>query len=265
MHANRQYRGSVQQVVRAVESERVVAEATDVVGGGLGGLRPYYDAAGITIFHGDSREIVPRLGRFALVLTDPPYGIGKESWDDAYPEWASELFFEAADSVCVIPGIWALGKCIADMGEKYQWTIAGHKSAAMSNGRIGLNKWQPAVLGGKVKRIGQDAFDFSQVDDGKLGHSCQKPLEFVAWLVWKLSKEGDVILDPFCGSGTTGRAAKDLGRKAVLIDREERYCEMSAKRMAQECLSLAGGGSVGEQQQAFAMEPREGSNEKLSD
>jgi len=199
---------------------------------------PFYSDEWVCIYHGDAREIAPDIGKCDLVLTDPPYGINKEEWDREYPEWANNLFFESADSVCVIPGIWALGKCIADMGDKYKWVIAGHKPAAMTNGALGFNKWQPAVVGGIVKRFGQDAFDFSQVDDGKQGHSCQKPLAFVKWLVSKLTDEGQTILDPFMGSGTTLRAAKDLNRRAIGIEINEQYCEIAARRMSQGVLAL---------------------------
>jgi site-specific DNA-methyltransferase (adenine-specific) len=64
------------------------------------------------------------------------------------------------------------------------------------------------------------------------------------WLVSELSEEGQIILDPFAGSGTTGRAAKDLGRKAVLIEREERYCEIAARRMGQGVLDFGTANSV---------------------
>ena len=69
------------------------------------------------------------------------------------------------------------------------------------------------------------------------GHPCEKPLELISWCIQQADPVA-TILDPFAGSGTTGRAAKDLGRKAVLIEREERYCEIAAKRMAQEVLAL---------------------------
>jgi site-specific DNA-methyltransferase (adenine-specific) len=69
-------------------------------------------------------------------------------------------------------------------------------------------------------------------------HACAFPLEYPLRCISATTDEGDIILDPFAGSGTTGRAAKDLGRKAVLIELEEKYCEIAAKRMQQEVLPL---------------------------
>ncbi len=66
-----------------------------------------------------------------------------------------------------------------------------------------------------------------------IGHPTPKPIELMIVLV---GESRGVVLDPFVGSGTTLRAAKDLGRQAIGIEIEERYCEIAAKRMAQEVL-----------------------------
>ena len=72
----------------------------------------------------------------------------------------------------------------------------------------------------------------------RVGHPTQKPLTVMLWSIQQIAPDAQTILDPFAGSGTTGRAAKDLGRKAVLIEREEKYCEIAARRMGQEVLAL---------------------------
>ena len=66
-------------------------------------------------------------------------------------------------------------------------------------------------------------------------HPTQKPLEVIKWCI-NLAGDVQTILDPFAGSGTTGRAAKDLGKQAVLVEMDEQYCEIAAQRMAQEVL-----------------------------
>ncbi len=70
----------------------------------------------------------------------------------------------------------------------------------------------------------------------ELGHPCPKPMPWLTWLVGLTSRPGETVIDPFMGSGTTLRAAKDLGRKAIGIEIEERYCEIAVKRLSQETL-----------------------------
>lgn len=81
-----------------------------------------------------------------------------------------------------------------------------------------------------------DSFRYGQ--PGKVGHPTQKPVEVISPLIRASSLIGDMVIDPFMGSGTTLRAAKDLGRKAIGIEIEEKYCEIAARRLAQEVLPL---------------------------
>jgi len=78
-------------------------------------------------------------------------------------------------------------------------------------------------------------------DDKRNGttHETQKPLDLVAYLLKTYSNDDFLIIDPFMGSGTTLVAAKQLNRKVIGIDIEEKYCEMAAKRLSQEVLDLA--------------------------
>ena len=78
----------------------------------------------------------------------------------------------------------------------------------------------------------------SRFSGGKNGHPAAKPLSVVVDLVEKLCADSDTVLDPFMGSGTTLVAAKNLGRKAIGIEIEERYCEIAAQRCSQGVLAL---------------------------
>lgn len=69
--------------------------------------------------------------------------------------------------------------------------------------------------------------------EGASDHPCPKPREFVSWLIERVARASDAILDPFVGSGTTLVVAKQLGRRCVGIEQSERYCEIAARRLAQ--------------------------------
>ena len=123
---------------------------------------------------------------------------------------------------------------------KPRWVICWHKPSSVSFSALGgYNAWEPILVYGKLpkgQRFIHDVLTYvpmNFVTEEWAQHPC--PKQPILWkkLVETISVEGETILDPFMGSGTTLRAAKDLGRKAIGIEIEERYCEIAAKRMAQ--------------------------------
>lgn len=86
----------------------------------------------------------------------------------------------------------------------------------------------------KSNVIVSDSFRHGQ--PGKVDHPTQKPLSVITPQIIASSRPGDLVLDPFAGSGTTGRACKDLGRKCIMVELEEKYCEIAARRLEQGCL-----------------------------
>jgi DNA modification methylase len=208
---------------------------------------PYYQDSAVTIYCGDCRQILPFLGWFDLLLTDPPYGIGENKrknlsrlnlaavtdygdfeWD-AQPieQWVIEMMRCHANKQIIFGGNYydmppCKGPLIWD--KENSGDFADGEMAWNNLGcalRIKRHRWN-----GMIRKGQEDRF-----------HPTQKPLEVIMWCIVQ-SEPVTTILDPFAGSGTTGRAAKDLGKKATLIEREERYCEISANRMSQEVLPL---------------------------
>ncbi len=89
----------------------------------------------------------------------------------------------------------------------------------------------------KFSKPTDDGIEFEAYNGDTPLHPCQKPLDLMTWVL-RYIDPSLVVIDPFAGSGTTLRAAKNLGRKAVGIEREERYCEIIAQRMQQEILDM---------------------------
>jgi site-specific DNA-methyltransferase (adenine-specific) len=212
-------------------------------------VRPYYEHDGITIYHGDCREVVPTLVADALV-TDPPYGIGwsRATWADDpanYPALMEWLVSQAKDR---ISGWCFVFQAQLNAGHWHEWFPDGWRIYAACKNFSQVQKtavwsaWDPVIYwnngpsrGPNSTTINRD-FHVGNVA-GLFGtraiHPSPRPLDTMRSIVAIAAASGETVLDPFMGSGTTLRAAKDLGRKAVGIEIEERYCEIAAKRLAQ--------------------------------
>lgn len=214
-------------------------------------MKPYYEHAGITIYHGDCREILPLLDRFDLILTDPPYGVGLGSRvnnNRTRNQYSS--FTDSPESVLeIIRAIWPelmriSSRAVITPGVRlmYDYPRPDHTGAFYYPAGAGCNKWgfscwQPILYYGSDPYAGKgsrpDSFESTESSEDT-GHPCPKPIGQWTRLLDRVSLYGHSVLDPFMGSGTTLRAAKDLGRKAIGIEIEEKYCEIAAKRMSQE-------------------------------
>jgi site-specific DNA-methyltransferase (adenine-specific) len=206
-------------------------------------MKPYYEQDGIVIYHGDCREILPTLepGIVDLVLTDPPYGVGKADWDDVLPLWWMDDAARIAPLMGVMPGVPNMLHLPQHVGQlSYRWTLAAHIVNGMTRGAMGYGNWIPClVYANQETSIYRQSSDVARVVVGrsaKPDHPSPKPYEAMLWFASMLP--GNVVLDPFMGSGTTLRAAKDLGRRAIGIEIEERYCEVAAKRLQQSVMIL---------------------------
>jgi DNA modification methylase len=206
-------------------------------------VKPYYQDDAVTLYHGDCREILPTLGRFDLLLTDPPYGISWQGHRGSEREWNAIAGDETTDLA-----VWICSQVEEDQGAVI-WGANNFPQALPHKGRWicwdkRLTKEADKMLGSAFelawenKRSGFDAMlrvlhgGVVNADGGKRFHPTQKPVPLFRMVLGRYTN-ATTILDPFAGSGTTGVAAKLEGRKATLIELEERYCEIAAKRLSQ--------------------------------
>jgi site-specific DNA-methyltransferase (adenine-specific) len=213
-------------------------------------VKPYYDVDGITIYHGDCREILPQLEPVDSVITDPV-------WPNAAPDlrgWKDPagLFGEMLETLsgatrlavqlgcdsdprflAAIPATWRFFRVCW-----LEYVRPHYKGALLYTGDVAYlyGKPQPSWASARVipGRMILTANDFSTAKTN--GHPTPRQLQHVRWLVkwWG----GPTVLDPFAGSGTTLVAAKDHGCRAIGIEIVEAYCEIAAQRLAQTVMEL---------------------------
>lgn len=232
-------------------------------------MKPYYQDDYATIYHGDCREILPRLEPVDLVLTDPPYGT--ENLGGGYGR--RQLHTVDGRKGRTIANDCNLGCLMSAAPMLEEKLTAGGWLATYAAARrmfevhhifllagldyIGHVVWDKGApgLGYTIRYSHEDVLVFRKgtgdapvdavisvtragVGTGRTNeHPHEKPA--AVWLRLCQLSMGS-ILDPFMGSGTVLRAAKDLQRKAVGIEIEEKYCEIAAKRLRQEVLPLVG-------------------------
>ena len=234
-------------------------------------MKPYYEADGITIYHCDCREVLPTVlatdawivgKRPDVIITDPQYGVHLGEVDTGQErDFNRESYASTPDTLeylqeVIIPSFnFALSyvaRAVITPGNRNAFLYprpadigVWYNPAGTGRGPWGFILAHLIFYYGADPHAGRRAIASSAwaLNDSVRtlrtnGHPCPKPLRFTKWLVAKASKEGELVLDLFMGSGTTLRTAKDLGRRAIGIEIEEKYCEIAAKRLAQKVLQF---------------------------
>ena len=245
-------------------------------------MKPYYDQDGITIYYGDSREILPTLDQVDVVFTSPPYNKGwrgdhRNGWEGSQSRAAKggrfvDGYGESSPDAVPWPEYFALLHDI--LGQSWELLADDGIMWVNHKPRVWMSEfWSPTqVLPNTVKLRQVVTWDRGGgIDISERGYAssaewlmyCPKPHHRISMSesargdVWRIPQtkgeyghpapfplllptralqataKDSMVLDPFMGSGTTLRAAKDLGRKAIGIEIEERWCEIAANRMAQ--------------------------------
>jgi DNA modification methylase len=215
-----------------------------------------------TVLHGDCLEILPALadGFADAIVTDPPYGVG---FTGKATKWTgpSGGYLEHNDTreavrdvvVPVIASLVARGlrvvltpgfRCLWLYPEPRQLGVIYYPSGAGS-GPWGFSCSQPILYYGKDPYLSHglggrpDSFSSFETTEAGIDHPCPKPVGVASWLVAKASLENEIVLDPFCGSGTTGVACLRLGRRFIGIEKDAKYAAIARERLEAEDRGLS--------------------------
>lgn len=234
-------------------------------------MKPYYEADGITIYHARCEDVLPSLSGVGVVFTSPPYNLGQTQgteWkalgrgygthDDAMPHaeyvaWQQDVLRSCWDALADDGAIYYQHKPrVKDHGvilplelnpglPLRQIITWDRGSGFMRQFTCYVPRYEWIMLMAKpaFRITTRDVDDLWRIPpESGSDHPAPFPLALPTRAIRTTTAE--LIVDPFMGSGTTLRAAKDLGRKAVGIEVEERFCEIAAKRLAQGVLDLGG-------------------------
>ena len=185
------------------------------------------------LWHGDCREVLPLLPRFAAVLTDPPFGLGDRMKGGT---WAEKVAFkEMPARDCEAPSLELLLQ-ISSMASRTVMWGGNYFGLPASRGWLVWDKANAVPTMADVElawtNLDRPAKRYrGTVGRVEFGHPTQKPLELMLWTIEQAGNPA-TVLDPFMGSGTTGVACAQLGKAFTGIERERKYFDIACERIA---------------------------------
>jgi DNA modification methylase len=186
----------------------------------------------VRVIHGDAVAVMAGMeaGSVDCIVTDPPYGVGKAEWDDAFPvDWVPAAW-RLAPRMLVMPGNRSLILAANAIG-RYRDVICLRSLNGMTRSPIAFGKWIPVLACGDWPWAARpNVLEFS-VRPEHYDHPSIKPREAMLRLINTFTEPGWTILDPFAGTGTTLVACAKSGRRAIGIDNNSRYCEIARRRL----------------------------------
>ena len=235
---------------------------------------PYYQDEYVTLYHGDAKEVLANMEDKSVeaVITDPPYTerthskarskvvnkMGEKVIKNGIQDFSSITDTDLEDLLAECGRV-TKSWVIATLDYRHAVRFDVEPPLGLKSQRVGV--WvktnpTPQITGDRPAQ-GWEAIAYLHRSQGRSrwngkgghgnyvlpiagseGHPTAKPIPMIRDMVRKFTNQGDTVLDPFAGSGTTLRAAVDEGRKAIGVELEERYCEIIAKRLAQGALDL---------------------------
>jgi len=208
-----------------------------------------------TLYLGDCLDILPTLDKVDAVVTDPPYGVmlgevdnfqARQKNQQPYESFSdSKEYLQRVSVKAIEICIDRFGRVVATVGNRnmFQYPQPDDMGVWWNPAGTSRGKWGPSCVASPIFYWGKDPrfcrYPSSPTKGTTRGraeeidHPCPKPIGFAEWLVNRASLDDELVLDPFMGSGTTGVACMNLGRKFIGIELEPKYFEIACERIEQ--------------------------------
>ena len=192
----------------------------------------WYQVGQHRLYCGDNRDkafIEGLPDNAAFAFADPPYNEDVAEWDNDFT-WQQDYLQDVADYVVVTPGISMIQSFLSTTKMSYKWSLSAWISNGMTRGALGFGNWMYAALFSKLESVHLNAQDFKKINiktsenEGHY-HKGRKPSEYLDWILGLFCKEGQSVVDPFLGSGSTLLQCEKKGLVCYGAEISPEYCK----------------------------------------